>query len=199
MHRSVLPIVLLAGLSIVAASTQALALDFIDVSQEDASPEAPVDGQWPPSVEEGLSGPVGETAPTPVLEARSETTAASEAEPGAPDCEGCGAINTMYWTNFGAFEDVGVKRTQNLADEIINRQEVHVALISSPQNQCFDGALRFRDGTGNVFNAEDTRRIATGKSWRAWSDRWTQASGHNWHEQGVHWFVNEKNDRCVQF
>ncbi len=72
-------------------------------------------------------------------------------------------------------------------------------MISSAQNRCFDGALRFNDGTGDVFGIEDSRLIKTGKNWRAFNDRWTQASGHNSFEQGVHWFVNEKNDRCVQF
>lgn len=162
------------------------------------------------------SGP--EDAPGPAVATDTATTDASPdrpvhgadadtgtaAEPAGGDftamatCLGCTAFNTMYWTNYGGWESVGVKRTQNTADEIIDKQETHVALMNSPNNECYDGDFKFQDGTGDLFNQQNSPKLSSGK-YTAFNDRWTQASGHNWFDDGGHFFVNAANDRCRQF
>jgi hypothetical protein len=159
---------------------------------------------------EAASGPVvaTDTASSnasprrPVHSADAETVTPAVATGGdvslLATCSGCGAYNVMYWTNYGAWESVGVQRTQNVASEVIDRQETHVALMNSTINQCYDGEYRFTDATGDLFNQTNSPQLSSGK-YSGFNDRWTQASGHNWYDEGGHFAVNGANDRCRQF
>lgn len=187
--RSILPFVVLAA-SLVGATAPAAAVEE-DALQISVMNDTVNDGA---TAKEPVSGADADV-PMPASEAGSRRGTRAGI---AASCIGCLAYNSMYWTNYGAYESVGVQRTQNVADEVIDRQETHVALMHSGDNLCYDGEYVFTDNTGDLFNQTSSRELSSGK-YTAFNDRWTQASGHNWYDEGGHFFVNEANDRCRQF
>lgn len=116
----------------------------------------------------------------------------------AATCSGCTGYNQMGWVDYGAFEDVRVYRNQNTAGETIDNQNHHVALISSAANVCYDGDYRYTKDSGTVLNQANTALIRSPYS-RAFNDKWTQASGHNWYDDGGYFFINGSIDQCKQF
>jgi hypothetical protein len=116
----------------------------------------------------------------------------------AATCDNCLAHNVMGWIDSGIYEDVKVNHNNNHAYEAIERQNHHVALISSANNLCYEGSFRYTRDSGNIYNYYNSPVISSGY-YRAYSDRWTQASGHNWYDDGTHFSVSGGADVCRQF
>lgn len=103
----------------------------------------------------------------------------------------------MYWTNYGWWESVGVNKNRNFADEIISRQEHHVALLNG-QEGCYSGGYKYTNGSGDLYNIEDTSSFHTGK-YTAYNDTWTQTSGNTWWDDGGKWAFTGELDICKTF
>lgn len=112
-------------------------------------------------------------------------------------CEGCLGYNTMGWTDYGFWETVYVKRGQTVASEVLYKAHNHVALTSDQDDQCYQGSLRFQDGHTR-YNVTQTPFVSSDTNWGG-NYRWTQSSGHDWWDDGWHWWLDEGNDVCVQF
>lgn len=121
----------------------------------------------------------------------------TDAEAGG-NCVNCVAWNRMYWKNYGWWESVGIDWSRSWATEVITRQNHHVALLNG-QAGCYSGGYRYQNATPDEYGRQNSAyEFHTGK-YTAYNDKWTQASGHNWHEDGVHWQVAGGADICKQF
>lgn len=133
-----------------------------------------------------------ESVPIPSLAAPIGASATAD-----DDCKGCLARNVMQWKDYGGYESVRAKQSVNVADETITRQDLHAALINSVENECYNGNVRWNNSwSGNGYS--DSASLSSGY-YTAWSDKWTQASGHNWYEGSIHWYVDGGADICKQF
>ena len=93
----------------------------------------------------------------------------------------------------------GVKvqaKTRNYADEIIDRQEAHLALIAG--SACYIGDYKYTGGTGNQFNREDGSLVDSGWKYggHGW---WTNANGHEREYDGSVWTVAGASDICREY
>lgn len=110
-------------------------------------------------------------------------------------CEGCYA-----WASIGKTTSwPGVKvqaKTRNYADEIIVRQEAHLALIAG--SACYDGDYKYTGGTGYQYNREDGSFVDSGWKYggHGW---WTNANGHEWVDDGSTWTVAGAADICKEY
>lgn len=113
-------------------------------------------------------------------------------------CLGCDGHRRVVWTDYLLYEKVNADHTNNHADEIIDRQHVHAALVQNTANKnCYEGDIVWNDSwTGD--NREDSPILSSGYH-TGWSDTWTHASGHDWWDDGSHWIVDEANDWCKSF
>lgn len=117
----------------------------------------------------------------------------------AADCSGCSGHRHTSWTDWGFYEDVHADHTNNHADEVIYKQKVHAALIQNTRNDnCYEGDYAWRDSGGPWYYREDSPILDSGEH-GGYNDTWTHASGHDWWDDGVHWYVKEENDWCKSF
>jgi len=108
------------------------------------------------------------------------------------DCQGCYAWSSLGWDS-GIFNVKTRAKTRNYADEIIDRQEAHLALIEG--DACYQGDYLWTGGTGDEYNIEDGSLVDSGWHWGGHST-YTNANGHNWYDDGGHWAVNGPADIC---
>jgi hypothetical protein len=129
--------------------------------------------------------------------------------PPQPDCERCTATNSMQWVNYGWWEKVRVEYSVNNANEPIDHQANHSALISSANNECYDpdGVLQWSRDSGMRDNEYSSYVTQGNYSW-AYNDKWTLTSGHYWWDDdpgGDYWgefywkFDDGELDICKQF
>lgn len=124
---------------------------------------------------------------------------ASSGGPRKPDCLGCRAQNKMYWSDHGWSEDVGVAHSMNKADERIDRQTFHAALLNARRDlPCYEGDYSWTASKGMIYNSQVPEALYTGKHGGA-NRRWTLASGHDWWDDGGHWEVKGGADICHKF
>lgn len=123
----------------------------------------------------------------------------SSGGPRKPDCLGCRAHNRMYWSDHGWSEDVGVAFSMNKADERIDRQTFHAALLNARRDlPCYEGDYSWAASKPMIYNSQVPEALSTGKKGGA-NRRWTLASGHDWWDDGGHWEVKGGADICEKF
>ena len=124
---------------------------------------------------------------------------ASSGGPRKPDCLACRAHNKMYWSDHGWSEDVGVAFSMNKADERIDRQTFHAALLNARRDlPCYEGDYSWTASKPMIYNSQVPEALSTGKKGGA-NRRWTLASGHDWWDDGGHWEVKGGADICHKF
>lgn len=113
------------------------------------------------------------------------TIAEAESEFAATNatCQGCGATHIMYWTDWGAFEYVGVKLARARAEEVIDRITAHAALMYGTSD-CYEGSYSWQ-ATGDQSYTTEWRRGPTPKYGTTYNDTWTLAGGRAWYDDGA--------------
>jgi len=111
-------------------------------------------------------------------------------------CSDCHAWSWAGWTGGGASF---AGETRNYASEVIDTQEVHIVLVHGSSCWDPDGTYLGQQGTGNVYNVEDSALLYTGYQSAGSGNVWTNANGHNWWNDGQHWAVNGDADICKTF
>ena len=66
-------------------------------------------------------------------------------------------------------------------------------------NSCYDGTYSGQMGTGYIYGVEDSPNLYTGFQSAGSGNTWTNANGHNWHDDGMDWGVNGPADICKSF
>lgn len=118
----------------------------------------------------------------------------------AGDCLGCEAKTRMEWTDYGAWERVRFEYAKNIADEIIDEQHVHGALIADDDGQCpgFEGVQKWTEWSPKVQD-QSGLEIGPSSNYTGYNDAWQLASGHDWWDDGGHWEVKGGADICHEF
>lgn len=114
------------------------------------------------------------------------------------DCDGCLGHRRTSWRDFSIYEQVTAEHTHNHASEIIDEQSLHAALVQNTSNSnCYEGNQVWTDSWSG--NLKEDSAVLSSETHDGFNDVWTHATGHDWWEDGVHWFVDEQNDWCKNF
>lgn len=119
---------------------------------------------------------------------------------GGATCSNCLGHAYIFYTDYSLYEWVGVDRVENTADEVIDEQNNHGTLIRNEDGSCsYGGEQVWSEFSPTVANTYSVRIDSDSNSYYGDNDGWVLATGHDWWDDGAHFYVSEGNDVCRAF